>query len=369
MVKMTDDREMVGEELAFARASDALLVKSLDQTQSFAEAVDDFRRLEAEFVARAGDEFDVLETKRRIVETILTIAHSKHPPFNVCREVWSELVGLGFTNIEQECAMARYFGDCCAYDEQNDEGLAVVEPLLADLQRRLEEAKATLHPRRFYEDQIELFEDLRDELEAQKRGEVIPWRKTRRADDAYQITPEEEQLDALDDELRKACRAVFKTYAKSQDRSFADVAHDYRKIEADIVARAGTGEAFEAFVTGVRRRIAHDIFRAACRLRQPFDVCREAWDEVVHVGVTSTWERWGLMEMYAGCCAFYEQPEAGLAVIEPMIEEIKRLLEKPKQKLQPPPRYNRVELERRLEVLGELRDKLKALRRGREASE
>lgn len=355
--------------MEFAQASDALLLKSLDETRSFAEIINDYRRLEADFEARMGErELDVLEMKRTIAGSIFSLAHNHRAPFEVCREAWDDLLRLGFSSIEAKCLKTPLYADCCAYDERPEDGLAVVEPLLAELEQRLEEARATQRPTRFYESEIERMEDLRDELEAQKRGEATPWRETRRADEAYQPTPEEERANVLYDEFSEARLAVFRTYSRSQDRSFADIAHDYRRAEAELVARAGTGEVFDDLVLAVRQQIAEYIFDAACRLQQPFDVCRQAWNEVVRVGFSDTSDRWRLTERYAESCARNDEPEAGLAVVEPLMAEITRLVEEPKKKLQPPPMRTRVELERRLEDLRKLRDKLEALRKGAEPS-
>ena len=183
------NREMDAERLAFCKAADALLLKSLDADQSFAQAVEGFHQLEAEFVARAGDnEFDVLETKRSIAETILRLTQDKRPPLEVCRAAWNDLVRLGFTNIERECLMAWLYADCCVYDERPDEGLAVIQPPIAKLEQGLEKAKApgaeTGDPAYSYEYWIKRLGNLRDVLEAQKRGEVIPERETRRGDEA-----------------------------------------------------------------------------------------------------------------------------------------------------------------------------------------
>lgn len=192
--ELDPDRELEGEELAFCKASDALLLKSLDKKRSFAEAVDDFRRLEEEFVVRGCDnEFHVLETRRRVAETILPMAHHKRPPFEVCREAWNALVRLGFTNIERECAMAWFYADCCRYDEKPEEGLAVLEPLLTKLERGLEEARATQSDTDYFEYHLEPLRKLRDDLLAQQRGEPIPGKTTRRLDEARRSTPDEDQ--------------------------------------------------------------------------------------------------------------------------------------------------------------------------------
>ncbi|TKD09906.1 hypothetical protein [Polyangium fumosum] len=185
--------EMEGEELAFCNASGRLLVKSLDKERSFAEAVDDFRRLEEEFVVRGCDsDFHVLETRRRIAELILTLAQSKRPPLEVCREAWEDIVRLGFSGREREYTMTWFFADCCRYDENPEEGLAVLLPLVAELERGLEEARATQSDTDFYEYHLEPLLKQRDELLAQQRGEQIPGKRTRRIDEARDSDPDED---------------------------------------------------------------------------------------------------------------------------------------------------------------------------------
>jgi hypothetical protein len=164
----------------FAKANEALLVQSLERTRTFAEAVDDYRRLEADFVTRMGDSaFGVLEIKRRIAEDILRLSHIKHSRFEVCQDAWNEVVRLGFTNIHVRCTMTWYYADCCAYDEKPEEGLVVLEPVLAELERGLEEAKAAQEFTGFYEEELARLGDLRGELLAQQRGERSPERITR----------------------------------------------------------------------------------------------------------------------------------------------------------------------------------------------
>jgi len=368
MEQLNPRRTMTPEERAFVQAHGALLIKSLKPTRTFAEAVLDFRKLEAEFVTRAGDdEFDVVETRRRIAETIVDLAHEKHPPFEVCREAWNDLVRLGFSGIDIECNMAWRYADCCAYDERPDEGLAVLAPLIAKLEGLLEETKGTgaEYPARFYENELEQLGSVREVLEAQKRGEAVPWQETRREDEAAPpITPEEEQADALYDEFWKAHRAVYKTFRDSKNRSFTDIAANYRRVEAEFVARAGEGEAFEDCVRDMRARTAEEILMAACGLRAPFQACRDAWNDFVRIGQDKSWM---YPTTYVETCLASNEPEAGLAVVEPWIAEIERQLQEPKKPLQPPG-DTRADLTRKLEELHAFRDKLMAMRKGGEPS-
>ncbi|MDI1431304.1 hypothetical protein [Polyangium sorediatum] len=364
MGRLKRGRKMEGEELAFVKAHGKLLVESLKPGRSFADTVEDFRKLEAEFVKRAGDdEFDVTETRRRIAETILLLAHDKHPPFEVCREAWNDLVRLGFSGIDIECNTSWRYADCCAYDERPDEGLVVLEPLIRKLERLFEEAKGTgtEYPAHFYENELEQLGNLRDVLEAQKRGEVVPWLETRREDEAAPpMTPEEEQADALYDAFWKAHRAAYKTFRDSKNRSFADISAGYRRVEAEFVARAGEGEAFEACVLDMRASTAEAILMAACSLHAPFQACRDAWDAFVRVGQDKSWM---YPEMYVQACLRSNEPEAGLAVVEPWIAEIEQKLQACNEPLRPPGETS-VELNRQRKELHELRDKFMAMRAG-----
>ncbi|MDC0747284.1 hypothetical protein [Polyangium mundeleinium] len=291
------------------------------------------------------------------------LAHDKRPPFDACREAWNDLVRLGFSGIDLECSMSWFYADGCAYDERPDDGLVVLEPLLAKLERLLEETKGSgvEYPARLYENELERLGNLRDALAAQRRGEVIPWLETRREDEAAPATtPEEEQADELYDEFWKAHRAAYKTFRDSKNRSFADISAGYRRVEAEFVARAGEGEAFEDCVGAIKARTAEAILRAACELRAPFQACRDAWDEFVRVGQDKSWM---YPEMYVQTCLRSHEPEAGLAVVEPWITEIERKLQACKEPLRPPGETS-VELERQRKELYEIRDKLTAMRRG-----
>jgi len=358
----------------FTTANVRLFVKSLERTRTFAEAVEDHRRLEAEFVARAGDnEFAVLDTRQRIAETILSLAHEKRAPFDVCREAWNEAVRLGFTGPFERDTSAWFYADCCLYDEKPEEGLAVIEPLIAELERGFEEAKAAQKPTDFYEQELEKLCDIQGALLAQQRGLLDPERSTRRLDEADPPTPEDERLDALDDEFSEACLAVVRTFARTQERNFADVAADYERIATEFTARAGEGEEARWFMRRVRRRIAEELLWAASRLEQPFEVCCEAWNELVRLGFTSFWEQCLKAETYVKACLHCHKPEEGLAVLEPLTTELERGLEAELQRRSEAQAKGEVPMQAgltptyyqsMLRSFAELRDKLEAERKG-----
>ncbi len=376
---MTTEEERIDQiGMEFAKAHGVLLVKSLERTRTFAEAVDDHRRLEAEFVMRAPDnEYHVLEIRRRVAEIILVLASKKHPPFEVCQEAWNDLLRLGFTDLSARCTASRFFADCCAYEENPEQGLAVLEPLIADLERGLEEAGATQDSKDFYEYQLEPLRDLQGEILAQQRGERSPERSTRRIDEANPPTPEDERSDALWDEFSHACHAVWKTFARTRERSFADVAADYKRVEAEFTARAREDEAFKDLVFSVEARIADNLFWAATMLEQPFEVCREAWNEVVRLGFTGLWEQSRMAESYAASCLRTHKPEEGLAVLEPLLAELERGLEAELQRRSEAQAKGEVPMQigltptyyqSKLRSFVELRDKLEAERKGGEAA-
>src|SRR5262245_10456798 len=98
------DEKLEGEGLALARAMDATYVKTRDC--SFAEVVRQFKAVEAEFVTRAGDdEAFVLVTKQRVAEALLQKANDSSAPFETCRNLWHDLLRLGFEKIERRVNM------------------------------------------------------------------------------------------------------------------------------------------------------------------------------------------------------------------------------------------------------------------------
>ncbi|HVK65444.1 MAG TPA: hypothetical protein VM694_13265 [Polyangium sp.] len=369
---MSKQEETRAQFMALAKAIDRVWLDT--RCSGFTDVVREYRRVEAEFVARWNDDAHfVLETRRRIAEAILCAAHDHHPPLEVCREAWNDLVRLGFTDLFTRRTMTWFYADCCRYDEQFEEGLAVLDPLIAELERALEENKAAQKSTGFYEQELETLCDLKGALLAQQRGLIDPERSTRRLDEANPPTPEEERSDALWDEFSEACLAVWKTFARTRERSFADVAADYRRVEADFTARAREDEAAQDLLLSVKKDIADARFKAATMLEQPFEVCREAWDEVVRLGFPDLWEQCQMAGMYAGACLRTHKPEEGLAVLEPLLAELERGLEAELQRRSEAQAKGEVPMQAGLtptyyrDMLSsfiELRDKLEAQRRG-----
>jgi hypothetical protein len=133
----------------------------------FEEIVEQYRIIEAELVQQAGDDqFDIIETKRRIAEWILTAASWRDQPFDVCQKAWNDLLALGFTSRYMKCNMACIYVDCCLETMQYEAGLAVVEPVIAELTDWL--AVTNLEPewRSDYENGVAGLKKRRDKLKA-----------------------------------------------------------------------------------------------------------------------------------------------------------------------------------------------------------
>jgi hypothetical protein len=112
---------------------------------SFEEMVEEYGKIEVELVEQAGDdEFNIVETRRRIAEWILTAAFMRDQPFQVCERSWNHLLDVGFSSLHMKCSMSCTYVDCCLENEHNEVGLAVVEPVIVELERWL--AEATLEP-------------------------------------------------------------------------------------------------------------------------------------------------------------------------------------------------------------------------------
>jgi hypothetical protein len=137
--------------------------------RDFADVVREYKLVEEEFVRRAPDnEFHVRETRRRVAEAIFTEA-ARREPFDVCQKWWDELRAVGFTNIDRTCTMSWFYADSCLAHRQTDLGLAVLEPLIAEVERLLAEPTVTEAAAEYYRYEIDNLGKLRDKLKAQQK--------------------------------------------------------------------------------------------------------------------------------------------------------------------------------------------------------
>jgi hypothetical protein len=138
---------------------------------SYEEMVEEYRKIETDLVEQAGDdEFDIVETRRRIAEWILTAAFLRDQPFDVCEKSWNHLLDLGFNSLDTKCSMTCLYADCCLENEQEEIGLAVVEPAIAELEQWLTETTLEPHWRVEYESTLASLKKRRDKLRAGIQG-------------------------------------------------------------------------------------------------------------------------------------------------------------------------------------------------------
>lgn len=153
---------------ALAKAIDQAWLETREST--FPEMVNAYRQIEVEYVRHADNhEFFVLETRRRITEAILRQAHSTEQSFRACQDVWNELVGLGFTNLERQCTMTWFYADCCLLNEEPAAGVAVLEPLIVDIERQLEGMTHADTGWQQLHDELARLKQLNDEIKASIR--------------------------------------------------------------------------------------------------------------------------------------------------------------------------------------------------------
>jgi hypothetical protein len=162
---MHPGRDTTEKDRANARRIESVLIH--EPPLSFEEMLQEYRKIEAELVERAGgDEFDVIETKRRIAEWILTAAFLRDQPFHVCENAWNNLVVLGFSSRFMKCSMTCTYADCCWENEQDQVGLTVLEPVILELEQWLSETILEPQWRADYESLLRGLQKRRDEFTA-----------------------------------------------------------------------------------------------------------------------------------------------------------------------------------------------------------
>ncbi len=155
--------------IAFDRALGVVMLKWRKTNAD--SAIADYRAIEAEFLVRIGDNQEIAQQVRRLVtEMLLSMAWQKDQPFEACQRYWNDLQQLGFYRIERQCFMTWFFADCCREHGHTDMGLAVLDPLIAELERLRADPSVTVQATKFYDQELEPLRKLRARLEAQKSG-------------------------------------------------------------------------------------------------------------------------------------------------------------------------------------------------------
>ena len=318
------DRPTTPKESEFWKKLTAILVKEPDM--EYADVVHAYRQLEDEFVKRADEgEVDALETKRHITERILRAAHDAEQPFDVCRDAWNALVELGFSSIDTYCNMAWFYAKSCMFNGQYDTGIDVLDLVSTEIHRRCDEPGLIKWKKDHFDEELTTLGKLRDGLVAFQTSEEdgIAWNdRNDAADDAGEAhwMKREGRTRELDSELGEAIDAISNA---SWRRSFAETNRDYRQLEADFVTRLQGSDVF--FIPETKRRIRSAILMDAHKHKQPFDVCRDAWNDLGPLEFRNILQKSAMAWFYADCCAFNKEPHAGLAVVEPLIAELRKL--------------------------------------------
>lgn len=159
------DSELEADEIEFTQRVHAIRMREDDL--GFAGVVREYRQIETEFVAReANDEWAVIETKRRITEGLLDSALRTKQSQEVCQELWDEILERGFSGIDMRHMMSDVYARCCQMNGAFDTGIAVLEPLVAELEQLLQQTTLTSQNRKFCEENIRFHKMIIDELKA-----------------------------------------------------------------------------------------------------------------------------------------------------------------------------------------------------------
>jgi hypothetical protein len=159
--------------IAFDRARGVVSLKYLknrkNQKIDFTSVVADFRALESEYLVRVGDNEENAQQVRRIItEMLLQMAQDLDQPFETCQRYWNDLVQLGFYRIERRCNKTWLFADCCREHGQTELGLAVLDPLIVELERLRAEPTVTEQAAKYYDQELGYLRKLRAKLEAER---------------------------------------------------------------------------------------------------------------------------------------------------------------------------------------------------------
>ncbi len=320
--------------IAFDRALGVASRKYIKNKEvDFASIVADYREIEAEFLVRMGyNEENAQQVRRLVTEMLLRTAWQKDEPFETCQQFWNDLLQLGFYRIELQCDLTWFFADFCRAQGQTEIGLGVLDPLIARLERLRGEPTGTEFAAEYYKDEIGNLRRLRAKLEAQKKTE--PSQMTDEGNDESESDSsaiaefmgyDKWPLDVSIAFDRARGVATLK-YIKNKEVDFSSVVADFRAIEAEYLVRVGDNE---ENAQQVRRIMTTMLIQAAWDKEQPFETCQQYWNDLVQLGFYRIERQVLETGSFAVCCHDYGQTELGLALLDPLIVELKRLRAEP----------------------------------------
>ena len=153
------------DEIEFTQKISATILHEMEWP--FEALLREYRRIEEEFVARAGDNKEVaLDFKRRISKQILGAALMTDQSHEVCRGIWEEVVERGFPDHETKRIHTGIYARCCQQNGEFDAGLAVLEPLITEMEQLHKGTALTSKERKWYEKGVATSRKIRDELKA-----------------------------------------------------------------------------------------------------------------------------------------------------------------------------------------------------------
>ena len=282
------------------------IAKAIGQTwlanrdNSFEQFAEAYRRLESEFLTRTGDHpFYVLELKRRVAESIFTEAVSRQQSWDVCHAAWLALVELGLTNSYQRRTMSSIYADYCLRTHHLDEGIAILEPLIPEVAQWMAAAPSA-----------ELARSRREEL------------------DNLQM-----QLDDLRTEAARCADPLILELAKAIDTLSTEMAdadiREYKvaidQLEEAFVARAGDDE---ARIREIKWRTTYALFESLPD-EVRFASCQACFDELIRLGFDDLARQCDATWLYGNHCLSHDQLEAGHAVVDPLLADLRKRLEDP----------------------------------------
>jgi hypothetical protein len=160
-----DDEEVSPDEIEFIHRFTE--VRLHEHERPFTDVVHDYRRIEEEFVTRAGNNNEVaLNFKRRISTLILGAAHMADQPHEVCRGIWEEVVERGFQDHETKRNHIGIYARCCQFNGEFAAGIAVLESLITEMEQALKGKALTRKERKWYTKDLVTLGKRRDELKA-----------------------------------------------------------------------------------------------------------------------------------------------------------------------------------------------------------